>query len=759
MTLPHDDELMAFAPEPIGKGDGADDTSDKTWRILLVDDDCEVHQATLLALKNEVIEGRPLEFLHAYSSAEAREVLVAKQGIAVILLDVVMDSPDAGLRLVRVIREELGMAEVRIILRTGQPGYAPEMRVIRDYDINDYKSKAELTYTRLVTTLITAIRSFEQLRVINISRLGLGMIVRSAAELFAHRALGDFAEGVLTQIAAMLGLAPEGLICAHIANHADGVVIPENKLVVVGAAGRYRDQISQPLDGMVDKRIVETINLCVAQQKNIYGPNETVLFVRNASGQAAAVFLDSNRVLSSTDRQLLEVFCVNIAVGFENVELFRDLSFFAYNDPLCRLPNRTRLVEIIDQQLQEGCRDTVLCAADIDHFSSINDALGHRNGDLLLRAVAERLRQNLGSDVVLARVAGDSFAMLGEARLIDPVSIIALFDQPFQIEEHSLSVRVTIGQAMISEVDGGGIDVLKCANIALNRAKLDQRGSYYTYTRAMASETRERLTLLHDLRAAMKAEVLQVFYQPKVELASGRIVGAEALLRWKYHNGTFISPDVIVSLAEYSGLIFDLGEWVMRSACRQARTWLNEGHTDFCIAINVSMNQFRSPDFIGSVQACIDDIGIPPSAIELEITETIAMLEVDVVIDALQALKKIGVKIAIDDFGTGFSSLSYLHRLPIDTLKIDRAFIKDLSPETAGTSDSQSGPTIAEMILNLGEGLGLALVAEGVETEFHVSYLRALGCDYAQGYYYAKPLDAHAFAVWRDDYLARLPRA
>lgn len=737
------DELI-FVEDSDTTGDDLDQAA--PWRILIIDDDPEVHQATMIAVSSEIIAGRPLVFLHAYSSREARSILATTPDIAVILLDVVMEQEDAGLRLVRVIREDLGLSEVRIVLRTGQPGYAPELQVIREYDINDYKTKSELTRTRLVTALTTAVRSYEQLRKINASRHGLNLIVHSAAELFARRALVDFSEGVLTQIAALLGMAPEGLICVQNGCPNDPPCSGDC-IHVVGAAGRFRDAVSRPLRELSEPRIIETIERCIADKANSYSRHSTALYLGGSTGREGAVFIDRGEPLSEMDRQLIEVFCVNIAVGFENVNLFQNLTYQAYNDGLCRLPNRLRLIELLDDALRDGHMDYSLILVDIDHFSVINDALGYRHGDLLLQSVANRLRDSLDAGVTVARVAGDTFAMLGTALKVDPQQVMQIFAAPFDVENYHLPVRASLGVAQLTEVDGAGIDVLRSANIALKRAKGDRSGRHCTYTRSMAAETRERLTLLHDLRDAIEHEQLEVYYQPKICLDNGRICGAEALLRWKYRTGDFIAPELVVSIAEYSGLIFSLGEWVMRAACKQAVLWRQQGHTDFSIAVNVSMNQFRSPDFIASVERCLADTGLPAAALELEITETIAMLDMDTVIRALSALRALGVRIAVDDFGTGFSSLAYLHRLPINTLKIDRAFVRDLP-------QGENGHTIADTILRLGEGLHLDIVAEGVETLEQADYLRQRGCGCAQGYLYSPPADAARFEAWRKSYEA-----
>jgi EAL domain-containing protein (putative c-di-GMP-specific phosphodiesterase class I) len=259
----------------------------------------------------------------------------------------------------------------------------------------------------------------------------------------------------------------------------------------------------------------------------------------------------------------------------------------------------------------------------------------------------------------------------------------------------------------------------------------------------MTVATRERLDLLHRLRIALSEKRgLAVHYQPQIDLASGAVVGAEALIRWKTDDGRNIPPDQFISLAEYSGLILDLGEWVFRTAVAQLMAWDAAGLPKLRMAINVSPTQFRDPRFTVRLKAIIDEMQAPAPRIELEITEGVAMLDTEMTISILRELKALGVEIAVDDFGTGFSSLSYLHRLPLNRLKIDRSFVHDM------TTGDGSGATIADMVVKLGQSLGLSVIAEGVETEAQAEMLRSKGCELAQGYLYSRPVDADTFRDW-----------
>ena len=709
----------------------------EVWRIMIIDDDADVHSATTFALSNLEMQRRPLEFLHAYSAEQARELLKVEQDIAVILLDVVMEQEDAGLQLVRYIRDDLGMIEARIILRTGQPGYAPEIDAIRDYDINDYKTKSELTRIKLYTTVTSAIRSYEQIRAINANRRGLDLIVRASTELMALHGLESFAAGVITQIAGLLSLHPEGLLCVREYVKDDG-----SDLIVIAAAGDYRELINKPVTVMHDDRINHALERALTEQRNIYESDFTALYFPGNGERDFAAFLNTGAPLKEIDRQLLEVFCSNISVGLDNVELVSRLHNHAFYDQLTKLPNRTRLVELIDDVLAGPVRnDTTLALIDIDHFAEINDALGHHFGDQLLLAVAARLQLGLGGRVHVARVGGDIFAVLGNNDMVNPQSILSLFDQAFKVDLQSVQLSATIGLVRLIDYDGKGADALKDGDIALKRAKLQQRTGHFYFSSRMGVDIRERVRMMYALRTAFEKRELFVAYQPQVDLKTRRPRGAEALLRWKTEDGTFIPPDRFIPIAEYSGIIIELGAWVMREACMELVRLHSLGFTDLAIAINVSQAQFRHPQFLETLCKTLEETQASPSSIELEITESMAMEEPETLMRMLDQIKQTGVTIAIDDFGTGFSSLSFLQQLHVDKLKIDRTFVTEIT-------NSSRGSSIAEMVVQLGRNLDLAVIAEGVEDETQASILEKLGCPLAQGYLFAKPMTPDQLMEW-----------
>lgn len=739
MTLPHtpvEDDLV-FLEESGAPADSArTGPASPVWRILIIDDDSDVHAATTFALGNIDVLGRSLQFVHAYSAREARSVLRAENDIAVILLDVVMEQEDAGLQLVRFIRQECRMSEVRIILRTGQPGYAPEMEAIRAYDINDYKTKSELTRVKLFTAVTAGIRSYQQLCAINAGRRGLDLIVHSIAQLMALKTLGTFADGVIHQVGLLLGQPSECVLCLQ--------EVPAERpqeFDVIAATGIHQGKIGHQLASLGDGPMLERVMQTVVARRNRYGDDFCVLYFGTSSCDVI-LYVRTAVAPTETGQQLLDVFSSSLAVGFENLRLMGRLHDLAFFDPLCKLPNRTRLVELLEQSLDAHAQpDATLALIDIDHFAETNDAFGHQFGDLLLLSVASRLRTAMNGKLMVARVGGDTFCLIGDSTQVTPELARTLFAEPFQIDGEAIPLTATTGLLRLAEYEGSGAEALKDAEIALKRAKSRQRSGHFYFSLNMGTEIRRRIHMLHALRTDFDQRRLTLAFQPQIELVSRRTVGVEALLRWCDEDGVQIAPEEFIPIAEHSGLIVELGAWVLRGACEELVRMRARGLVQLTMSINVSQAQFRHPQFIDMLRSVLQTSGAPPSFIELEITESMAMEDPAFLIRTLDQVRQTGVSIAIDDFGTGFSSLSYLQQLRVDRIKIDRSFVTEITDATRGSS-------IAEMIIQLGRNLNLMVIAEGVEDERQAAILIALGCPLAQGYLFAEPMNAADLADW-----------
>lgn len=730
--VPDDRDELVFSDESqdvagAGRGENTGAVSRPAWRVMIVDDDADVHASTTFALGGLELHGRPVAFLHAYSAREARAMLARETDLAVILLDVVMEQADAGLHLVRHIRSDLDMQDVRIILRTGQPGYAPEMDAINGYDINDYRTKSELTRTKLCTAITAALRSYEQIRELATGRNALARVIASSAALLSLHGVISVSSGVLDQLAGLIGQPRTGVLCAL----QDGVV------EVLASTGR----------GFVAGCPAElAIRAARDARASQIAPDSIALFFPGKSGCDFAAWMPLQRPLDPVYHDVLAVFGAQVTVCLENARLVAHLHDSAFHDKLTGLPNRSRLVELVDATLNGHHRDgSVLALIDIDHFAETNDALGHQFGDLLLVAVSQRLASLLifgpHPNLRLARVGPDIFGVLGPDQAVNPGLLHQLFDAPYSIDGQHVQLSATIGLVRLSEHDGNSAEALKDADIALKRAKSQQRSGHFYFSRSMGIEIRERVRMMHALRTGFQQGELFLMYQPQVELVSRRPIGAEALLRWTTADGQCIPPDRFIPIAEYSGLIVQIGEWVLREACAELVRIHAAGYTDFTISVNVSLVQFRHPHFLCMLEAALRDTGAPARHVELEITESMAMEDPEQLAALLARVKLTGVCIAVDDFGTGFSSLSHLQRLHVDRLKIDRAFVTEIT-------NSARGSSIAEMVIQLGENLGLSIVAEGVEDERQAQVLQALGCPLAQGYLFSRPLVPQGLMNW-----------
>ncbi len=429
----------------------------------------------------------------------------------------------------------------------------------------------------------------------------------------------------------------------------------------------------------------------------------------------------------------------------ERRRLEAELSRSAFYDRLTGLPNRALLLDRVAHSLSWTRPDdddpVALVLLDLDRFKVINESLGHAAGDALLEAVARRLETCLRPGDTVARFGGDEFAVLldglsevGGAALIAE-RIQAALRVPFELDgrEWFISARLGIAIGTVGATDPK--ELLRDAEVALQRAKGHATSSHAVYEPGMSVATAERLDLETDLRRAVERDELRLHYQPLVDLATGRIVGLEALVRWQHPTRGLVPPLDFIPLAEETGLIRPIGRWVLETACRQARSWQRAlpRAAPFRLSVNLSARQFAEPELVGQVAAILAETGLEPASLELEITESVLMDESETGIETLKALRALGVRLVLDDFGTGYSSLSYLKNLPLDTIKIDRSFVAEL------TGDGEDTPIVAAVIA-LAHGLGMEVVAEGIETAEQLAGLRLLGCDLGQGFFYARPL-------------------
>ena len=426
------------------------------------------------------------------------------------------------------------------------------------------------------------------------------------------------------------------------------------------------------------------------------------------------------------------------------------LQKLAQHDSLTGLPNRNlfyrRLVEALDHGGRAD-RRVAVHILDLDEFKDVNDTLGHPTGDLLLRHVAERLERCVRTTDTVARLGGDEFALV-QTNLLEydgiPVLAKRVLDtlaKPFDLDGERVYTGASIGITVFPYDGREAEQLLKNADLALYRAKEEGRNNYQLYDPAMNAEIHERKALEQDLRLAIEKDELFLNFQPQLEIVSGRIIGAEALVRWRHKDRGMVSPGQFIPVAEQTGLIIPLTEVVLRQACVQARVWQDAGLPELKVTVNLSALDFRRKDLVAMVMGILEDTGVEPKSLELEITEGSVMSGVESVITTLNELNALGIELAIDDFGTGYSSMGYLKQFPVSRLKIDQSFVRDVL-----TNDQDA--SITEAVINMGHSLGLKVIAEGVETQEQLEFLRDRGCDEGQGYYFSHPLDPDAFIAF-----------
>lgn len=730
------------------------------WRVLVIDDDPEVHDCIRGALGSLKLFDRPLELLHCAHGESARTLLLGEHNLAVAIVDLVSQDASGGLALVDFIRNTAGLRNTRVVLRTGPPHGTPDLDTLLRYDISDCRTQSELTPDRWGAIAAKNLQDYQRQCAFEASRRSMETIVCSSAALLEETDLHAFATGVITQLAALLGVAGEGLVCVP-----DTTAAPSGAYRVRAATGRFAGLLDLPMDALPESNMLRLLHQALSVRSNVFGDKPVpfatpgvpppprccgdnvfgddrglALYIGSTGDQDMVVFIDIAGSHLTPDRQLLDFFCVSFSTLLRNRGLLERLHRYAYSDPLVSLPNRASFIEKVDEYVQRGMDSLMLALVDIDDFSATNEMMGHRFGDRLLDAVAQRLTAVLPAGVMLARVGPDTFGILGPAHKVVPQQLLDSVRDPLTINDMPHKVSMTCGYVALPNDARTGDDLVKDATIALKRAKRDHRGQQLQYAAPMGTEARDRAVLLSELRTAIENAELFLVYQPQVHLDTGDLIGLEALLRWRTADGRLVPPDRFIPVAEHSGLILPLGQWALETACQTLRELQAAGLAPQRMAVNVSVVQLRDPGFFDMVCAALSANGLVGQNLELEITESVVVLPTQLLQSTLNALRAHGVTIAIDDFGTGYSSLSYLERLPLDRIKIDRTFIQQL--------EAPQGGRVAEMVVQLGRKLGLQVLAEGIEDAATWQALQTMGCHDGQGYHIAYPMDKAALFRW-----------
>ena len=705
-------------------------TARAPWRILVVDDDAEVHAATRYALRDATLLQRPVELLHARDAESARGVMGRVDDIAVAIVDAVMETPHAGLELVRWFREQ-GYQDLRVILRTGQPGRVPEQAVTERYDINDYRTKDELTRSRLLCVLTSAVRAYAQLNQLTQNRSGLEMVVENSARLLMRRGITGFSYGLLTQLCALLGVPNSGVVCATARHTAEPARAEE--FTVLTASGRFAGLHGKCLADTGERLLLDALREHVGTEE--VAPRDDALCLRFRSREDRELFVYvsvfERRVPS--DLALLKVFAGNIAVGFENVDLVERLDQLAYEDRVLGVPNDNALLRLLDERMAHPAEPASVALVRVEQYESLLGTLGVTRTAEHLRGLYELLAEAVPQSLLIARESEPCFALLLPGNEVDDHLARSLCG-PWQLgSEFQPTLTATVALVEHTRRMADAATVLRAARATLVEARTRRAHRVTRHDHDLLHRLHQRVELEARLRSRIESgQGLEVHLQPLVDTHEGRIVGAEALSRWT-EDGRPIAPSQFIPIAESCGLTRALTQNALSRVGRWRRRRIAAGRDPIPVAVNISVRDLDRPDFASSVLEQLEREELLPGSIHFEVTESLMMHELATNVAQLRLLADAGYRVAVDDFGTGYSSLAYLDELPIHIIKLDRTFIARL--------DGRRGRgSIAATVQATAAAMDLQVVAEGVEHLAQHHALVGLGYRFCQGFLYGRPV-------------------
>lgn len=730
MNEAENDELLMLSDEqePVP-------SQGQVWHVLSVDDDPHFRQAIAFSLRDFVLLDRPVVLTQARSIPEAIQILAGKTEFGVILVDVVMETDNAGLRLVKAIRETLGLFDSRIVLLTGQPGFAPIDSVMEHYDLSDYCLKADLNRRGIKNVLTGALRSYRDICAISFARRSLNLIIETSNRLSGKQRKDEIASIVLQEVNQMLSLPVEGLVCVQAATEPIG---PPEQAHVIAAAGRYRSLVGKTAADLPEAEIIDALMTSLHNGRDVQtSTGKVITFPAELCFERYAAYIPTRRSLEQSEYELLKVFVDTAARGFGTANLLNSLQRQAFVDPLLEIGNRNAIVRGLRRVIDDpSAVDFNLLAIDIDDFNGVCIAFGTEHATRLLIAVREKLREDVPGAQLLARVPPDQFFLIGPAQEINLQTIAPIFDTPIVVdgnEYHLTTCRVTVPVRPSSTPE----DILRAANSTMRSAKSAGPGSSRQYDPAIEEDARYRFATGTLLERALSGTALRTVVQPQIDLRTGRPVGGEILLRWK--NGEAeVPPSEFIPIAEKSTLIHKIGRFVVMQALDALQSLARAGLEHIVIGINVSLREFDNENLVAEILDLCRTRSVSVARLELEVVETGVMSSYEKIAWQLDQFRSAGGHVAIDDFGTGMSSLSHLLELPFDRIKIDRSFVAML--ERNATSQR-----LTNTVVELGRRLGKTVIAEGVEDARQFEWLQTHGCHQGQGWYFSRPIDLDAF--------------
>ena len=712
----------------------------KLCKILSVEDDTTYQGALLLTLKALNYGDRKIEFLTANSAQAASAVIAQHPDIALVLLDVVMETDDAGLRLVKSIRDGLGNQLVRIVLLTGQPGMMPLGDLMINYDIDDYWNKSDLTHEHLQSVVLGNIRTWEHMTSMQQARQGLQMLIESSQRISNKLDLKAYTQSILEELCRAFNLDIGGIVCiAH-----ENAQVSESALVFA-AAGAYKNWANQYL-GSIDSEpeINRLVGQCMSAHCHVLDSPFSALYFssKDVDQKDYVVVVKSEHELTEYEVDLLQIFGENINAGFSNVALHNRLSELAYYDTVTGLHNKNWLIRQIENLSTAERLNTKLFMLHVEELTYSEVLFGVTFGRSLMRHLAAYLKACFVKAIDVVLYERDTLILMVYDNQQDysREELEHVLHPQLEIKGTTHTIDLTGALIKLADIDEQGpSQILGIAKAFLEQVKYQQK-VFSVFDGSELVDLQERYELMKKMRIALQNNKFFIHLQPKISLVDHSLIGYEVLVRWQDDDGSMIAPDRFIPLAETSGLIDKLDEYVTIRACEAVKQ-LQQANINVPLSVNVAGSEVTRTDFVNRFQSCLCEQGVDAHKITIEVTETQLIEVLKIASDYLEKLRDVGIKISIDDFGAGYSSLSYLSMLNADELKIDRQFVDRMDK-------TEQDRKIVQMIIELGKTLNMSVIAEGIETQAQLDMLREMGCDSGQGYFIGRPMLIEDALVW-----------
>tara|TARA_B100002003_G_scaffold198461_1_gene189133 strand:+ start:1255 stop:3486 length:2232 start_codon:yes stop_codon:yes gene_type:complete len=737
-------ELFEFSAEEETAG-----PFQKNWVVLSVEDNQPYQDVLESALQEVVFEGRKIEILRASSAASAATILSKRQDISVILLDIVMETDDAGFYLIDTIRNVIGDELIRIVVLTGQPGVKPHDNAINEYNISEYWNKTDLSADKLKSVVVSNLRTWQLSQELKIARRGLQMIVDASRSLTARQDTSEFAHTVLEEIARVINVPNTGGIVCIVKTGIESLQLAP----IVAASSHFRELIDARLESVFSlynddrqQRVEKAVFEAWQTQQHIFESDFTLLFFDTSEhdDKQYIMLVDSPHALDSNHLNLLQAFAENISSGFINQALMNKLSQLAYLDTPTGIHNFNWLARELGQQSTYHLNNSSLVLFRLLNYDTAEMMAGHDYANKMFKAFSLFIKEQLPQHYLLAVWDRETIALVFTLdNKPSEEKLKAIRNTTMEMDELDIQLQFQIGTMDFKDTQSLSLaEVLVLANTALGKAR-SSGIDVYNFDYALIQRLANRMRILTALKKALTTkEAFFLVLQPKVNLATGKPVGFEALLRWRMEDNTLCPPSEFIPIAEASGLSLEISEMVLAKTIEVIQCLQAEGYS-LPVSFNLANSDVVSPIIFNEINRCINEHDIDASLLDIEVTETQATEDYTVINPLLRSFINKGVGVSIDDFGTGYSSLSQLADLAATTIKLDQKFVNDLTAENC-----DKALHIVQMIARLAERFAFKLIAEGVETEEQRQLLMDNGYQHAQGYYFAKPMPVEELLNW-----------